>query len=281
MQKIWSVLLVLGLSVAQAPQGSVLLRLNYAQRNGLAGNIVVVGAYQGGRFIEAEKLTHLEARRYQVFGPQGRINQAQGAGGLKTSDICDWNRETPLTLLERRAMQYPAYALSAPWNPQPRAVTSFAPAAAHRQVVAAELGRRNIKKAPNITQALRTDLDGDGREEVILSANQPAFSVREGVIEGRYADEVGDYGLVMVRKLVSDTDLRTFVLDVTYLDKPVDSTEGIPPMITRRVGAILDLDGDGKMEVITEDWVHEGWGSKVWRWNGRQFVKVLDWGCGL
>ncbi len=275
MQKIWSVVLVLGLSVAQAPQGAVLLRLNDAQ------NAVVMGAFQGGRFLEAETLTRLEARRYQVFGPLGRINQAQGAGGLKTPDICDWNRETPLTLLERRAMQYPAYALSAPWNPQPRAVTSFAPAAAHRQAVAAELDRRNIKKAPNITQALRTDLDGDGREEVILSANQPGFSIREGIIEGRYAQEVGDYGLLMVRKLLSDTDLRIFVLDVTHLDKPFDGTEGMPTMITRRIGAILDLDGDGKMEIITEDWVHEGVGSTVWRWNGRQFVKVLEWGCGV
>lgn len=255
MQRLWAVWLVLGLSVAQAPQGAVLLRLNDAQ------NAVVVGAFQGGRFIQAEKLTRLEAQRYLVFGPQGRINQAQGAGGLKNLDICDWNRQTPLTLLERRAVQYPAYALFAPWNPQPRPVTSFAPAPAHRQAVAVELNRRNIKKIPNITQALRTDLDGDGRDEVILSANQPGFSINQGQIEGRYAQEEGDYGLVLVRKLLSDTDLRTYVLEATYFEKPFGGTEGMPTVITRRVGAILDL--------------------KVWRWDGRQFVRVLEWGCGV
>ncbi|GIW32984.1 hypothetical protein [Meiothermus sp.] len=275
MQKLWAVWLVLGLSVAQAPQAAVLLRLNDAQ------NAVVVGAFQAGRFTQTEKLTRLEARRYLVFGPQGRINQAQGAGGLKTPDICDWNRETPLTLLERRAIQYPAYALFAPWNPQPRPVASFAPAAAHLQAVGVELSRLGIKKAPSVTQALRTDLDGDGRDEVILSANQPGFSINQGQIEGRYAQEVGDYGLVLVRKLLSDTDLRTYVLEATHLKKPFDGTEGMPTVITRRVGAILDLDGDGKMEIITEDWVHEGWGSKVWRWDGRRFVKVLEWGCGV
>ncbi|MGK0617552.1 hypothetical protein [Meiothermus cerbereus] len=275
MQTRWSVLLVLGLSVAQAPQAAVLLRLNDAQ------SAVVVGVFQGGRFLEAEQLTRLEARRYQVFGPAGRINQAQGAGGLTTPDICDWNRETPLVLLERRAIQYPAYAIAAPWNPQPRRVVSFAPTPAHLQAVAAELSRRKIKKAPNITQALRVDLDADGRDEVLLSANQPGFSLNAGRIEGSYASEVGDYGLIMVRKLLSDTDLRTFVLDVTHLEKPFDGTEGMPTVITRRIGAILDLDGDGRMEIITEDWVHEGWGSTVWRWNGRQFVKVLEWGCGV
>lgn len=232
MQRLWAVWLVLGLSVAQAPQGAVLLRLNDAQ------NAVVVGAFQGGRFIQAEKLTRLEAQRYLVFGPQGRINQAQGAGGLKNLDICDWNRQTPLTLLERRAVQYPAYALFAPWNPQPRP-----------------------KKIPNITQALRTDLDGDGRDEVILSANQPGFSINQGQIEGRYAQEEGDYGLVLVRKLLSDTDLRTYVLEATYFEKPFGGTEGMPTVITRRVGAILDL--------------------KVWRWDGKQFVRVLEWGCGV
>ncbi|WP_337869366.1 hypothetical protein [Meiothermus sp.] len=275
MQKVWSVLLVLGLSVAQAPQGAVLLRLNEAQQ------AVVVGAFQGGRWIEAEKLSRLEARRYQVFGPAGRINQAQGAGGLQTPEICDWNRETSLTLLERRAIQYPAYAISARWNPQPRAVAVLSPTPVHRQAVAAELARRKIGGAPNITQALRVDLDADGRDEVILSANKPGFSVNDGRIEGSYASEVGDYGLLMVRKLVNDTDLRTFVLDVTHLDKPFDGTEGMPTVITRRIGAILDLDGDGKMEIVTEVWVHEGWGSTVWRWNGRQFVKVLEWGCGV
>jgi hypothetical protein len=275
MQRLWSVLLVLGVSAAQAPQAAVLLRLNDAQ------SAVVVGAFQGGRFLEAEQLARLEARRYQVLGPAGRINQAQGAGGLTTPDICDWNRETPLVLLERRAIQYPAYAISAPWNPQPRPVVSLTPTPAHQQAVAAELGRRKIKKLPNITQALRVDLDNDGRDEVIISANQPGFSMSGGRIEGRYADEVGEYGLVMVRKLLSDTDLRTFVLDFTHLEKPFDGTEGMPTVITRRIGAILDLDGDGKMEIITEDWVHEGWGSTVWRWNGRQFVKVLEWGCGV
>ncbi len=275
MRKLWAVLMVLGLSVAQAPQGAVLLRLNEGQ------NTVVVGAFQGGRWLRAENLTRLEARRYQVFGPTGRINQAQGAGGLKTPEICDWNRETPLTLLERRAVQYPAYALSASWNPQPRAVQAISPTPAHRQAVVAELTRRKITGAPNITQALRVDLDADGRDEVILSANQPGFAANAPVIEGRYAEKVGDYGLLMVRKLLSDTDLRTFVLDVTHLDKPFDGSEGMPTMVTRRVGAILDLDGDGKMEIITEDWVHEGWGSTVWRWDGRQFVKVLEWGCGV
>lgn len=267
--------MVLGLSVAQAPQGAVLLRLNEAQQ------AVVVGAFQGGRWIEAEKLSRLEARRYQVFGPAGRINQAQGAEGLTTPDICDWNRETPLVLLERRAIQYPAYAISAPWNPQPRPVVSFAPTPAHRQAVAAELDRRKIKKAPNITQALRADLDADGRDEVLLSANQPGFFLSNGRIEGSYASEVGDYGLILVRKLLNDTELRTFVLDVTHLEKPFDGSEGMPTVVTRRLGAILDLDGDGKMEIITEDWVHEGWGSTVWRWNGQQFVKVLEWGCGV
>jgi hypothetical protein len=84
-----------------------------------------------------------------------------------------------------------------------------------------------------------------------------------------------------VRKLLNDADLRTFVLDVTHLEKPFDGSEGMPTVVTRRLGAILDLDGDGKMEIITEDWVHEGWGSTVWRWNGQQFVKVLEWGCGV
>jgi len=44
---------------------------------------------------------------------------------------------------------------------------------------------------------------------------------------------------------------------------------------------MLDLDGDGKMEIITENWVREGWGGTLWCWNGRRFVKVLEWGCGV
>jgi hypothetical protein len=116
--------------------------------------------------------------------------------------------------------------------------------------------------------------------EVLLSANDPAWKISDGAVQSVYPEKGGQYGLVLVRKLLNDTNLRSFVLDsvVAKFPKP---EEQIPTVITRRIGGVLDLDGDGKMEVIVEDWVHEGHGIRIFHWDGTKFSVVLEWGCGV
>ena len=267
--------LLLG-SLAQAPQGSVLLRLDYS-----LSNATVMGAYQGGKWLEAEKLTRLSSTNFTLYNPLGSIGSGTADPSLKPPpDICDWNRQTAFKAQQIAQALRPIYAVSAPWNPMPRAVSSIQPSEAHRKAIADELGKLNVNSPVQISQALRVDLDGDGRVEVLLSANSPAWQLYEGEIRPVYAEKKGDYAMVLVRKLLSDTDLRTFVLDSVQaqIPKPEDQ---VPTVVTRRIGGILDLDGDGKMEVIVEDWVHEGHGIRVYRWDGKKFAVVLEWGCGV
>lgn len=50
---------------------------------------------------------------------------------------------------------------------------------------------------------------------------------------------------------------------------------------TFEVTAILDLDADGKMEVVANDDEHEGAGSTVHKIDGGKSTKVLNEGIGV
>ena len=267
--------LLLG-SLAQAPGGSVLLRLDYN-----LVNATVMGAYQGGKWLEAEQLTRLASTNFTLYNPLGSIGSGTANPTLTApTEACDWNRDTIFKVQQIAQTLRPIYALAAPWNPMPRSVSSIQPSQAHRKTIEDELRKLKVNSPVQISQALRVDLDGDGRVEVLLSANSPAWQLYEGEIRPVYAEKKGDYAMVLVRKLLSDTDLRSFVLDSIHaqIPKPEDQ---VPTVVTRRIGAVLDLDGDGKMEVLVEDWVHEGHGIRVYRWDGKKFAVVLEWGCGV
>ena len=263
-------------SLAQVPQGSVLLRLDYN-----LSNATVMGAYQGGKWLEAEQLTRLASTSFTLYNPLGSIGSGTANPTLTApTEACDWNRDTTFKVGQMAQTLRPIYGVAAPWNPMPRSVSSIQPGEAHRKAVADELRKLKVNSPAQISQALRVDLDGDGRVEVLLSANSPAWQVNEGQVQPVYAGESGDYAIVLVRKLLNDSDLRTFVLDSAIPTIPKPEYQ-VPTVVTRRIGGILDLDGDGKMEIIVEDWVHEGQGIRVYRWDGKKFVMVLEWGCGV
>lgn len=285
-----ALLLGLGLSVAQAPRSATLLRLGSD-----TASATVVGSFDGrwrqadGQVYARDNMKELEGpvgianRSFTVYGLLGAVGRGQsGAQATAPTDVCGWNRVTPFSARLSGPTPRPLYALNAPWNPQPRPVGAITPTTAHLQTVASEARKLGLTAAPglkDIQQALRVDLDGDGRLEVILTANNPNYAVGGDAATGQYAQQPGHYGMVVVRKLLSDTQLRTFVLRSGLYS--ARDAEQSPLMYQFRVGAILDLDGDGRMEVIVDDWVHEGIGATVWRWQDGRFVKVLDWGCGV
>jgi hypothetical protein len=161
------------------------------------------------------------------------------------------------------------------WNAQPRLPKIQSTGQQeYREVVSAHVRRAGISK-PKIVilQLLRVDLDGDGTEEVLISAssNKEPFMFMSR----------GDFSVVLLRRvtrgraqtipLVSEVELKTY-------EPP--NEQGRSPHMTETVAAILDVNGDGVMEVVTTYHSVYDIGKTIYEVKGRTPKPILGWGCG-
>lgn len=120
----------------------------------------------------------------------------------------------------------------------------------------------------NLTQVIRTDLEGDGVDEVIVAAT----SMPDDPLD----TAEGDYSIVYLRKLV-DGDVQTAILGRFVAEEP-----GPFFWVRYEVSAVADLNGDGKMEIVIGGPVWEGSFLGVYEYQNDDLgpVEVLSCGCG-
>jgi hypothetical protein len=166
-----------------------------------------------------------------------------------------------------------AIALNAPWNalprkPRPADVTQPVYVQAVRDFLE-EKGLRDPKV--HITQILRIDLEGDGEEEVLISATN-YFTKEKGMPSTATA---GSYSFVLLRRVVAGK-VKTQLVEGEFYPKRKESSA--PNKY--RVLAVLDLDGDGKMEVIVDSQYYEGGATTIYRCTPEKIEELLSTGCG-
>jgi hypothetical protein len=132
------------------------------------------------------------------------------------------------------------------------------------------LVRQNISDpVVEISQILRVDLEGDGIDEVLISASHFAEPTGHDVT-------AGDYSLVLMRKVAGDT-VATVPLVADYYYQNVE----LQYPLTYNGLLVADLNNDGALEVVVgvERW--EGSGIKVFEIDRTNVRTVFDVLCGL
>ncbi|MFN3267346.1 MAG: hypothetical protein ACK41E_10975 [Deinococcales bacterium] len=262
-------------ALAQSTPKAVLLRLEEGQPGA-----TVLGALEGKAWVAADKLSSGSIGKIKagldtvLFNLRGTVGSAKAGGSFEQGGApCDWVRSTKTEL--KNKLEYPSYALAAPWNPTPRAFKLLPNNnATYLAAVRAQLAKFKAPKPARITQLVQADLDGDKQLEVLI--------VAQSVDDAYTMKETGDYSLVLVRKIMAGK-VQTFSLDRYYIEKGYDvaTDTGAQQGRTNRIGAIADIDGNGSMEVFLEDVLYEGYGVSIHGWNGKGFSRLLDWGCGV
>ena len=126
-----------------------------------------------------------------------------------------------------------------------------------------ELGIKNI---------LRVDLEGDGVDEVILTATNISDSMGDLHLAG-----AGKYSVVLMRKVIgAQVHTVPLVADIYYNTPPLMNYP-----IIYDVDHIYDLNGDGKLEIILSGRWWEGHGLFVYEVHDLNTSKVLHLSCGL
>lgn len=122
---------------------------------------------------------------------------------------------------------------------------------------------------PNVTQAVRVDLAGNGSDEVLLAVSRVAEP-------GTPARPV-DYSVVLLRRVVEGS------VDVVSVDRsiPDPTVTDVQFVDSVSVGAVADLNGDGRMEAIIERAQYEGRTAYAYEFDSTGGITaVLGAGCG-
>jgi hypothetical protein len=239
------------------------------------------GATADGKWIksdEAAKALRGETT-YHVYGLTQSFGEAKG-GKPKPSEeeVCS----DVLTVSLSPSPDKGAIALGAPWNALPRKVQILDPT----QQVYVDAARDFLKTKGidkpkvKIESILRVDLDGDGEEEALISATN-YFQKDEGA---PMRSPAGSYSMVLLRRVVSGK-VKTQLVEGEFYPKAnpkaTDDDASFNAPNAYKVIAVLDLDGDGKMEVVVASQYYEGGATTIYRCDPKKIESLLSVSCGV
>jgi hypothetical protein len=163
----------------------------------------------------------------------------------------------------------PAIAIGGEWNALPRVPQDISTENwIYLQAVNDLLTDNGIVDPKvQLTRVLKTDLEGDGVDEIIMAASYFYEETGHNITEG-------DYSIVVLRKVMGN--------EVVTLAMPVDfyyrsQQFAYPEKYT--LTAVLDLNGDGQMEIIVGITGWEKTGSLVYEVVGFEVRNVLAMQC--
>ncbi len=214
---------------------------------------------------------------YKIYGLNGYIGEGLGATPIKELDGFEWQKVdvfdpygAPIIDKRESFTKYGDYfssqiAVSTDWDPMPRRVQQMKVYnETYRDIVNDFLNEIDMVHVPvQIEQILKTDLEGDGTDEVIITASTYGAPLD-------FMSAPDRYSIVILRKII-DGNVQNILLAGDY--HKANETDGLNYVYY--VPFILDLNGDGRMEIVTEGMYYEGQWLDIIEVNGDEIQSVL------
>ena len=248
--------------------------------------VEVQSGYLFGATINSKWIKSEEAAKalrgettYHVYGFTQSLGEAKG-GKPKPSEeeVCS----DVLTVSLSSTPEKGVIALAAPWNALPRKV-QILDATQQVYVDAARdfLKTKGIDEPKvKIESILRVDLDGDGEEEVLISATN-YFEKDDGA---PMRSPAASYSMVLLRRQIAgkvETQLIEGEFYPKAYPKAAEEEGRFDAPNAYKVIAVLDLDGDGKMEIVVRSDYYEGGATTIYRCDPKKIEELLSVACGV
>ena len=236
------------------------------------------GAISDGKWIKADETAKLigDETTYQVYGLTQALGEAKAGKPTRPEGLpCEETLAVSLSPKPENGV----IAIAAPWNALPREPKVIdTTQKVYVDAVRDFLKTKGIEQPKvKIDYILRVDLNGDGEEEVLISAAN-YFGKADRV---PMRSPAGSYSMVLLRRVVAGK-VETQLVDGEFHPKAyVSKEEGSfdAPSIYKVI-ATLDLDGDGKLEVVVASNYYEGEEIKIYRCDPKKSEALLSVACG-
>jgi len=242
----------------------------------------LLGGVQNGKFLDAQTTVQklVAEQNYTLYLFDGTNEKLKLKKPIATMDVCQDFLAVDMDQTEYTTNVYEkggvALGEGFSWNPQPRASKAIDLNNAQYKKIVTDFLRTKRITQPNLLklkQAVRVDLDGDGKEEVVLTASR--------IVE--YEDrkknvKYDEYSVVLIRKIVGKVT-QNILLDGNFYPKNPYEYDSY----NYTVSSIADLNGDGKMEIVLHAQFYEGSATQVYEMVGNKAVEVkkLAAECGV
>ena len=238
----------------------------------------IVDANSGQLYGAAAGTNWLPARDVEAFMKKGVVFRVYANDGsflkkttlskVRTSEVC----ANPTYRPGNKASLPPRSAtlVGAPWDAAPRRPVALdRNSLVYREAVSAWLREQGIHDPkPTLSQLWRIDLEGDGRDEVLVAASRHRGSATSTV--------AGDYSVLLLRKLVGDKVAAIPIESNIYPEACIAECA----LAVHEIFGTLDLNGDGRLEIITKSSAYESTTQAVHSVDGSRVAKRLEWNCG-
>ena len=235
------------------------------------------GAISDGKWIKADEIVNSlsDETSYRVYGLTQALGEAKGDKPKPPEgEPCE---ETLVVSLSPKP-ENGVIAIAAPWNALPREPKATdTTQKVYIDAVRDFLKTKGIEQPKvKIDNILRVDLDGDGEEEVLISAAN-YFGKADRV---PMRSPAGSYSMVLLRRVVAGK-VETQLVAGEFHPKAYVSKEGSfdAPSIYKVI-ATLDLNGDGKLEVVVASNYYEGEEITIYRYDPKKLETLLSVACG-
>ncbi len=181
---------------------------------------------------------------------------------------------------------YSAIALQADWPLVPRPVAQVdADVASYAEAGVRMFADDDVEtQAGEIDQIVVSDLDGDGDSESLVVFGDESEGEGGGFVDPGFS------GLLLIDadSGAAITVVKDFIplaaTQVTTTTDPATGEAGAAPAPTfelYRVLDVVDLNGDGLMEIVVHVWDDDGAGITVWSYDGETVTDAVSTGCGV
>jgi hypothetical protein len=235
----------------------------------------LLGGSAGGQWLKPEAAAGLiqGGEQYRLYTLTGEAGNNVGGKTTKGEDACA--DTLYVTLAPYPAGRGSLVAVAGPWNAMPRKLKiANTESQVYRDAAAEILRSKGIDNPKvNLTQVIQVDLDGDGVEEVLVSATNYAKSGSGG---GLTPDaRAGDYSLVFLRQVVQGKMVTKIITGEFY-----PKAKKFSGPAEHRIIGVLDLNGDGVLEIVLSGRYYEGDWAEAYRVHGAKIIKLFHMGCG-